>query len=83
VTLCLLLSLFSPRGSLSEHWIGLRREEGEPWKWVNGSEFNNLFPIRGGGNCAYLNDNGVSASRCITERHWVCNKPDAIHHDPL
>nr|XP_042698577.1 C-type lectin domain family 2 member B-like [Chrysemys picta bellii] len=35
------------------------------------------FPIRGGGNCAYLNDNGVSASRCITERHWVCNKPDA------
>ncbi|XP_065420280.1 C-type lectin domain family 2 member D-like isoform X2 [Chrysemys picta bellii] len=62
----------------SEHWIGLgRKHERLPWKWVNGSDFNNLFPIRGGGNCAYLNDNGVSASRCITERHWVCNKPDA------
>ncbi|XP_053904457.1 C-type lectin domain family 2 member D-like [Malaclemys terrapin pileata] len=62
----------------SEHWIGLRREQEEqPWKWVNGSDFNSLFPIRGGGNCAYLNDHGVSASRCITERHWVCNKPDA------
>uniref|UniRef100_A0A674J4S5 C-type lectin domain-containing protein n=1 Tax=Terrapene triunguis TaxID=2587831 RepID=A0A674J4S5_9SAUR len=25
---------------LSEHWIGLRREPGQPWKWTNGTEFN-------------------------------------------
>ncbi|XP_065271165.1 C-type lectin domain family 2 member D-like [Emys orbicularis] len=63
---------------VSEHWIGLWREqERQPWKWVNGSDFNSSFPIGGGGNCAYLNDNGVSASRCITERNWVCSKPDA------
>ncbi|CAM4657058.1 unnamed protein product [Caretta caretta] len=63
---------------LSEHWIGLRREEGEPWRWANGAEFNNLLPIRGGGDCAYLNDKNVSSSRCITERNWVCSKPDAF-----
>uniref|UniRef100_A0A8C3S116 C-type lectin domain-containing protein n=1 Tax=Chelydra serpentina TaxID=8475 RepID=A0A8C3S116_CHESE len=24
---------------LFEHWIGLRRESGQPWKWVNGTTF--------------------------------------------
>uniref|UniRef100_A0A8C8S7Y1 C-type lectin domain-containing protein n=1 Tax=Pelusios castaneus TaxID=367368 RepID=A0A8C8S7Y1_9SAUR len=63
---------------ISEHWIGLQREqEMQSWKWVNGSDFNNTFPIRGGGNCAYLNDNGVSSSRCTTDRNWVCSKPVA------
>ncbi|KAM9119372.1 C-type lectin domain family 2 member B-like isoform 1-T8 [Pangshura tecta] len=62
---------------VSEHWIGLWKEqERQTWKWVNGSEFNSSFPIRGGGDCAYLNDRSVSASRCITERNWVCSKPD-------
>ncbi|CAM5157148.1 unnamed protein product [Eretmochelys imbricata] len=42
-----------------DHWIGLRRDPGQLWKWANGTEFNNLFPIGGGGDCAYLN--GVSA----------------------
>ncbi|XP_065419247.1 C-type lectin domain family 2 member D-like isoform X2 [Chrysemys picta bellii] len=63
-----------------EHWIGLRREQelGQPWKWANGSEFNYWFPIRGGGDCAYLNDEkGVSSSRCIMTRYWICSKPDA------
>ncbi|XP_026516177.1 C-type lectin domain family 2 member B-like [Terrapene carolina triunguis] len=63
---------------VSEHWIGLWREqERETWKWVNGSDFNSSFPIRGGGDCAYLNDRSVSASRCITQRNWVCHKADA------
>ncbi|XP_067402588.1 C-type lectin domain family 2 member B-like [Emydura macquarii macquarii] len=62
----------------SEYWIGLWREqEQQPWKWVNGSDFNNVFKIRGGGDCAYLNDDSVSSSRCISERNWVCSKPDA------
>ncbi|KAM9119371.1 C-type lectin domain family 2 member B-like [Pangshura tecta] len=63
---------------VSEHWIGLWKEqERQTWKWVNGSEFNSSFPIRGGGDCAYLNHKGISASRCITGRNWVCSKPDA------
>ncbi|KAH1183410.1 hypothetical protein KIL84_004902, partial [Mauremys mutica] len=63
----------------SDHWIGLRREQelGQPWKWANGTEFNDLFEVRGGGDCGYLNDeNGVSSSRCTNERHWICTKPD-------
>ncbi|CAM5158977.1 unnamed protein product [Eretmochelys imbricata] len=60
-----------------ETWIGLtREEEDKPWKWVNGTPFNDLFPIRGGGECAYLNDEqGISSSRCSTGRHWVCSRP--------
>ncbi|NXX62376.1 CLC2E protein, partial [Scopus umbretta] len=61
---------------ISEHWIGLSREdEEEPWKWVNHSRLSPLFRIHGDGLCAYLNDNGFSSSRCSTQRSWVCNKP--------
>ncbi|CAM5176803.1 unnamed protein product, partial [Eretmochelys imbricata] len=62
-----------------DHWIGLQRDPGQLWKWANGTKFNNLFPIRGGGDCAYLNDvNGVSSWRCTSERPWICTKPDAF-----
>lgn len=57
-------------------WIGLRREGGgQPWKWVNGTRFNNLFPVTGGADCAYLNDVGVSSSACLTAKNWICSKP--------
>ncbi|XP_037703538.1 C-type lectin domain family 2 member D-like isoform X2 [Choloepus didactylus] len=42
----------------SDHWTGLSREQGQPWKWTNGDEFTGWFHIRGGGECAYLNDKG-------------------------
>ncbi|CAM5157505.1 unnamed protein product, partial [Eretmochelys imbricata] len=62
-----------------DHWIGLWRDPGQLWKWANGTKFNNLFPIGGGGDCAYLNDvNGVSSWRCTSERPWICTKPDAF-----
>ncbi|XP_043352996.1 C-type lectin domain family 2 member D-like isoform X2 [Dermochelys coriacea] len=59
-------------------WIGLQREQGhgQPWKWTNGTMFNNLFPVRGEGQCAYLNEHGVSSSRCYSERHFICKQPD-------
>ncbi|CAM5098878.1 unnamed protein product [Natator depressus] len=57
------------------HWIGLRREENQPWKWMNGTEFNSMFEVKGGGSCAYLNDVAVISSRCQTEKNWVCSKP--------
>ncbi|XP_075769959.1 C-type lectin domain family 2 member D-like [Pelodiscus sinensis] len=59
-------------------WIGLRRDAGQAWKWANGTEFNNLFPIAGDGDCAYLNDNRFSSSRCTSERYWICSKPDVF-----
>uniref|UniRef100_A0A8C8RG48 C-type lectin domain-containing protein n=1 Tax=Pelusios castaneus TaxID=367368 RepID=A0A8C8RG48_9SAUR len=62
-----------------DHWIGLRRDLGQPWKWANGTEFNNLFPIEGGGgDCAYLNRGEVSSSQCTGIRFWICSKPDVF-----
>ncbi|XP_075770311.1 uncharacterized protein LOC142823290 [Pelodiscus sinensis] len=61
-----------------DHWIGLQRGPGQPWKWTNGTEFNNWFGIEGGGDCAYLNENGVGSLRCASERPWICSKPDAL-----
>nr|XP_025735425.1 C-type lectin domain family 2 member D isoform X2 [Callorhinus ursinus] len=60
-----------------DHWIGLSREQGQPWKWINGTEWTSCFPIRGGGECAYLNDKGASSARHYTERKWICSKPYA------
>ncbi|XP_065420195.1 C-type lectin domain family 2 member D-like isoform X3 [Chrysemys picta bellii] len=58
-------------------WIGLQKEQGEgqPWKWTNGTIFNNLFQVRGEGQCAYLDDHGVSSSRCYSDRHFICSQP--------
>ncbi|CAM4635200.1 unnamed protein product [Lepidochelys olivacea] len=51
-----------------DHWIGLRRDPGQLWKWASGTKFNNLFPI--GGDCTYLNGvSAVSSLRCSSERH--------------
>nr|XP_006116300.1 C-type lectin domain family 2 member D-like [Pelodiscus sinensis] len=33
--------LLRHKGKL-HHWIGLWRDPGQPWKWANGTEFNNL-----------------------------------------
>ncbi|XP_034884150.1 C-type lectin domain family 2 member D [Mirounga leonina] len=63
-----------------DHWIGLSREQGQPWKWINGTEWTSCFPIRGGGECAYLNDKGASSARHYTERKWICSKPDTYAH---
>uniref|UniRef100_A0A8B9SF26 C-type lectin domain-containing protein n=1 Tax=Apteryx owenii TaxID=8824 RepID=A0A8B9SF26_APTOW len=60
---------------MSEHWVGLsRKDEEQPWQWADNSRLPPPSGIRGGGNCAYLNDNGLSSSRCSTERSWVCTK---------
>uniref|UniRef100_A0A674J0G5 C-type lectin domain-containing protein n=1 Tax=Terrapene triunguis TaxID=2587831 RepID=A0A674J0G5_9SAUR len=61
-----------------DHWLGLwrKQDQDQPWKWANGTEFNNQFEVRGGGACAYLNDVGVSSSSCETEKNWICAKPD-------
>uniref|UniRef100_A0A8C4W2F3 C-type lectin domain-containing protein n=1 Tax=Gopherus evgoodei TaxID=1825980 RepID=A0A8C4W2F3_9SAUR len=52
-----------------DHWIGLQRDLGQSWKWANGTEFNNLFPITADGDCAYLTENSVSSLRCTSESH--------------
>ncbi|CAM4652001.1 unnamed protein product, partial [Caretta caretta] len=27
---------------VQDHWIGLQREQGQPWKWTNSTKFNHL-----------------------------------------
>ncbi|XP_044840027.1 C-type lectin domain family 2 member D3-like [Mauremys mutica] len=64
------------KGTL-DHWIGLwRDQEGQPWKWPNGTEFNNLFEIQGEGDCVYLNNNYARIVGCSLEKHWICSKRD-------
>uniref|UniRef100_A0A8C8RKG7 C-type lectin domain-containing protein n=1 Tax=Pelusios castaneus TaxID=367368 RepID=A0A8C8RKG7_9SAUR len=59
----------------SDYWIGLRRAPDQPWKWTNGTEFNNWFTIRGAEKCAFLNHVSASSSRCSGEKLWLCSKP--------
>uniref|UniRef100_A0A8C3W3Y0 C-type lectin domain-containing protein n=1 Tax=Catagonus wagneri TaxID=51154 RepID=A0A8C3W3Y0_9CETA len=61
----------------SDHWIGLSRESPyHVWKWMDNTEYNASFVIRGVGECAYLNDIGVSSARIYTDRNWICSKPN-------
>uniref|UniRef100_A0A2K6D8S0 C-type lectin domain-containing protein n=1 Tax=Macaca nemestrina TaxID=9545 RepID=A0A2K6D8S0_MACNE len=61
--------------SPSNHWIGLRRESSHHiWKWMDNTEYNNTLAIRGGGECAFLNDNGV---RIFIDRKRICSKPNS------
>ncbi|XP_075769953.1 C-type lectin domain family 2 member D-like [Pelodiscus sinensis] len=62
----------------SDYWIGLWRDPGQPWKWANNTEFNNLFVIGGDGDCAYLNEKKVASSRCTGDLPWICSKPDVF-----
>ncbi|XP_054834464.1 C-type lectin domain family 2 member B-like [Eublepharis macularius] len=58
----------------ADHWIGLQRNQSQPWKWINGTIFNGWFPIRGGGSCAYVNQQGIASSSCSREEPWICSK---------
>ncbi|XP_040434117.1 C-type lectin domain family 2 member D-like isoform X2 [Falco naumanni] len=76
----------------ANHWFGLRKEKDESWWWTNGTAFNNWlvplsalgawswqlgFEVRGGGPCAYLNQERISSSLCQTKKNWLCSKPDS------
>ncbi|XP_055975590.1 C-type lectin domain family 2 member D11-like [Sorex fumeus] len=60
-----------------DHWIGLSRESpSDAWKWTSNTGGNVVFHVRGTGECAYLNDNGVSSARIYSEKKWICSKPN-------
>ncbi|XP_035170327.1 C-type lectin domain family 2 member A-like isoform X2 [Oxyura jamaicensis] len=62
-------------GRALHYWVGLQREGSDPWRWINGSLFNNLFDIRGNGQCAYINLDGVSSDWCSQLKYSVCSHP--------
>ncbi|XP_030795552.1 C-type lectin domain family 2 member A isoform X2 [Rhinopithecus roxellana] len=57
------------------HWIGLRRKQGDSWKWTNGTTFNHWFEIIGNGSFAFLSADGVHSSRGFIDIKWICSKP--------
>ncbi|CAM9107200.1 unnamed protein product [Bubo scandiacus] len=59
----------------ANHWFGLRKEK-DGWWWSDGTAFDNRFEVRGGGRCAYLNQERISSSLCHTKKHWLCSRPD-------
>ncbi|XP_060094824.1 C-type lectin domain family 2 member B-like [Heteronotia binoei] len=59
------------------HWLGLSRQTGLVWKWRNGTEFADQFLVRGDNACAYLDDTGVSSTRCSLEKNFLCSQADA------
>uniref|UniRef100_A0A250YC83 C-type lectin domain family 2 member E n=1 Tax=Castor canadensis TaxID=51338 RepID=A0A250YC83_CASCN len=60
----------------SDHWVGLNRDSRHhTWKWADNTEYDALFAIRGSGQCAYLNENGISSASIFTDRKWICSKP--------
>ncbi|XP_069506591.1 early activation antigen CD69-like [Ambystoma mexicanum] len=63
-----------------DHWIGLRRESGQAWKLVNGTEFINWFTIRDYSECAFLNSN-VRSSDCDSKHHWICTTTTKAQSD--
>nr|XP_006114083.1 C-type lectin domain family 2 member D-like isoform X1 [Pelodiscus sinensis]XP_006114084.1 C-type lectin domain family 2 member D-like isoform X1 [Pelodiscus sinensis]XP_025035952.1 C-type lectin domain family 2 member D-like isoform X1 [Pelodiscus sinensis]XP_025035953.1 C-type lectin domain family 2 member D-like isoform X2 [Pelodiscus sinensis] len=72
-----LASLLPYPGRL-DHWIGLQKDAGGVWRWVNGTKFDRRFEIQGGADCAYLNEDlTISSSSCSRLRKWLCSKPDA------
>nr|ALP32465.1 Blec3 [Nipponia nippon] len=62
-------------GSSLRYWVGLRREGSGPWKWFNGSLFNNPFDVRGKGQCAYISVDGISSDWCFQMKYSVCSHP--------
>ncbi|XP_025735527.1 early activation antigen CD69 isoform X1 [Callorhinus ursinus] len=60
---------------ITNHWIGLKTEDGQTWKWSDGKEFNNWFSLPGSENCAFLNSTGVSSTACGKNLYSICSKP--------
>ncbi|XP_062978351.1 C-type lectin domain family 2 member D-like [Elgaria multicarinata webbii] len=62
----------------ADHWIGLQKDQGQGWRWADGTEFRNTVEVRGqGGDCAFLSTDTAIVSRCYITRNWICNHPDA------
>ncbi|XP_028640740.1 C-type lectin domain family 2 member D11-like [Grammomys surdaster] len=69
------LNVLSRYKGIFDHWIGLYRESSEhPWKWTDNTEYNNLVPVQGVEDYAYLNSQGFNSARIYVNRRWICSK---------
>ncbi|NXX62368.1 CLC2D protein, partial [Scopus umbretta] len=60
-----------------DYWLGLQRR-GERLEWMDGSSLNHTIPVRGQGECVYLNDHGLVSSSCSQDRPYLCSKAQAV-----
>ncbi|XP_069098951.1 uncharacterized protein [Pleurodeles waltl] len=55
-------------------WIGLSKSE-EEFQWIDGFRFNeNMTPVYGFGECAYLRKDGIFLNECSMRRSSLCMK---------
>ncbi|XP_025947888.1 C-type lectin domain family 2 member D-like isoform X3 [Apteryx rowi] len=57
--------------SSTDCWLGLRRQDGR-LVWVDGTVYNETFPVHGQGACAYMND-AIASSSCSQLRPYICS----------
>ncbi|XP_031239458.1 early activation antigen CD69-like [Mastomys coucha] len=57
------------------HWIKLKNESNQTWKWANDKEFNSRFNLTGSERCVSLNHTDVATVDCEENLRWVCSKP--------
>ncbi|XP_063174730.1 uncharacterized protein LOC134507791 [Chroicocephalus ridibundus] len=67
------LDFFLRYGRSMHYWVGLHRDGFGPWKWLNGSLYNNSFEVRGKGQCAYVNHDGISSDWCSQMKYSICS----------
>nr|XP_056701469.1 C-type lectin domain family 2 member B-like [Euleptes europaea] len=64
-------------GCSTGYWIGLRKAPDQTWKWIDGTELNNMLEVKGeGGDCVFLNSDSAVSSHCHEIRNWICSHPD-------
>nr|XP_034963688.1 uncharacterized protein LOC118081328 isoform X1 [Zootoca vivipara]XP_034963689.1 uncharacterized protein LOC118081328 isoform X1 [Zootoca vivipara] len=56
-----------------DHWVGLLRESGGSWKWIDGTDFNNLSEVEGVGDCAFLSKGVLNSADCSAEKKGLCS----------
>ncbi|XP_069867681.1 C-type lectin domain family 2 member D-like isoform X3 [Dipodomys merriami] len=69
----LTLNFLQSHSSSSQYWIGLRREAGCMWRWVDGTLPPNWLKVTGFGIYAYLHRTGVDPA-LFHYKKWICSK---------
>ncbi|KAM4819839.1 C-type lectin domain family 2 member D-like [Thomomys bottae] len=59
----------------SQYWIGLSRQPGQVWRWVDGKLSTDRIKVIGVGEYAYLHRNGVGSASSHLRRKWICSRP--------
>ncbi|XP_042525230.1 C-type lectin domain family 2 member D-like isoform X1 [Dipodomys spectabilis] len=68
------LNFLQSHSSFSQYWIGLRREPGCMWRWVDGTLPPSWLKLTRLGIYAYLHRTGVDPAIILHPKKWICSK---------